>query len=198
MFMSRNGWDQTKSNAAFRIAARVRADLRIVSVGSGLTCNGDFGCLYFDIVSYFNDTTSIRQPASCARLESDCEPDQRQLRHPSAPDYYETSERPGQVSALRLIGDNALIYQGLGKAYYQYVNIGAAIGPEEDFIHKSESYADRIFELERRLKEPGVSDLFARALCEGQLRRKLNNSVLCNRDQRCLTIDRLDRLKGSP
>ena len=51
-------------------------------------------------------------------------------------------------AALRLIGDNALIYQGLGEAYFQYVNIGAAIGREEEFIRKSERCADEIFALE--------------------------------------------------
>ena len=51
-------------------------------------------------------------------------------------------------AALRLIGDNALIYQGLGVAYFQYVNIGAAIGREEEFIHKSEWCVNKIFALE--------------------------------------------------
>jgi len=51
-------------------------------------------------------------------------------------------------AALRLIGENALIYQGLGEAYYQYVNIGAAIGREEEFIQKSEDCAEKIFALE--------------------------------------------------
>jgi TolB-like protein len=51
-------------------------------------------------------------------------------------------------AALRLIGDNALIYQGLGEAYFQYVNIGAVIGREEEFIQKSERCVDKIFELE--------------------------------------------------
>jgi serine/threonine protein kinase/Flp pilus assembly protein TadD len=51
-------------------------------------------------------------------------------------------------AALRLIGDNALIYQGLGEAYFQYVNIGAAIGREEEFIQKSERCVDKIFALE--------------------------------------------------
>src|SRR2546426_295342 len=51
-------------------------------------------------------------------------------------------------AALRLIGDNALIYQGLGEAYFQYVNIGAAIGREEEFIHRSERCVDKIFALE--------------------------------------------------
>jgi serine/threonine protein kinase len=51
-------------------------------------------------------------------------------------------------AALRLVGDNVLIYQGLGEAYFQYVNIGAAIGREEEIIQKSESCVDKIFALE--------------------------------------------------
>ena len=51
-------------------------------------------------------------------------------------------------AALRLIGDNVLVYQGLGVAYFQYVNIGAAIGREEEFIKKAEWCADKIFALE--------------------------------------------------
>jgi TolB-like protein len=51
-------------------------------------------------------------------------------------------------AALELIGDNALIYQGLGEAYFQYVNIGAAIGREEEFIQNAESCVDKIFSLE--------------------------------------------------
>jgi eukaryotic-like serine/threonine-protein kinase len=51
-------------------------------------------------------------------------------------------------AALRLVGDNALIYQGLGEAYYQCVNIGVASGREEEYIRKAESCADRIFALE--------------------------------------------------
>ncbi len=51
-------------------------------------------------------------------------------------------------SALELIGDNAVLYQGLGEAYFQYVNIGAAIGREEEYIGKAESYTDKIFALE--------------------------------------------------
>jgi tetratricopeptide (TPR) repeat protein len=51
-------------------------------------------------------------------------------------------------AALRLVGDNALLYQGLGVAYFQYVNAGAAIGREEEFIKKSEWCADKIFALE--------------------------------------------------
>ena len=51
-------------------------------------------------------------------------------------------------AALELIGDNALVYQGLGVAYFQYVNIGMAIGKEEEFIGKAEGCADKIFALE--------------------------------------------------
>ena len=51
-------------------------------------------------------------------------------------------------AAQRLVGDNALVFQGLGEAYFQYVNIGAAIGREEEFVLKSERYADQIFALE--------------------------------------------------
>ncbi|MEJ2189285.1 MAG: protein kinase [Acidobacteriota bacterium] len=51
-------------------------------------------------------------------------------------------------AALDLIGDNALIYQGLGEAYFQYVNIGAAIGREEELIRNAEECVDKIFALE--------------------------------------------------
>jgi tetratricopeptide (TPR) repeat protein len=51
-------------------------------------------------------------------------------------------------AALELIGDNALIYQGLGETYFQYVNIGAAIGREEELIRKAEDCVDKIFALE--------------------------------------------------
>ena len=51
-------------------------------------------------------------------------------------------------AALRLVGDNALIYQGLGVAYFQYVNIGVAVGKEEEYIKKAEWCADKIFALE--------------------------------------------------
>jgi TolB-like protein len=51
-------------------------------------------------------------------------------------------------AALRLVGDNALIYQGLGEAFFQYVNIGAATGREEEFIGKAERCAEEIFALE--------------------------------------------------
>jgi TolB-like protein/Tfp pilus assembly protein PilF len=51
-------------------------------------------------------------------------------------------------AALDLIGDNALIYQGLGEAYFQYVNIGAAIGREEELIGKAEDCVNKIFALD--------------------------------------------------
>jgi TolB-like protein len=51
-------------------------------------------------------------------------------------------------AALRLVGDNALVYQGLGEAYFQCVNIGAASAREEEYIRKAEWCADRIFALE--------------------------------------------------
>jgi hypothetical protein len=38
-------------------------------------------------------------------------------------------------AALELVGDNALIYQGLGEAYFQYVNIGAAVGAKDEALH---------------------------------------------------------------
>lgn len=51
-------------------------------------------------------------------------------------------------AALHLIGDNVLLYQGLGVAYFQYVNIGAAIGREEEYLGNAERCAERIFALE--------------------------------------------------
>jgi tetratricopeptide (TPR) repeat protein len=51
-------------------------------------------------------------------------------------------------AALRLAGDNAVVYQGLGEAYFQYVNIGIASGREEEYLRRAESCADRIFALE--------------------------------------------------
>jgi non-specific serine/threonine protein kinase len=47
-----------------------------------------------------------------------------------------------------MIGDNALLYQALGEAYYQSVNIGVAIGREDEYLRKAEWCADKIFELE--------------------------------------------------
>ncbi len=51
-------------------------------------------------------------------------------------------------AGLALIGDNALLYQGLGEAYFQAINIGAAGGREEEYITKAERCAEKIFALE--------------------------------------------------
>ena len=51
-------------------------------------------------------------------------------------------------AALSLIGDNALILEGLGVAYFQYVNIGAAVGQEEAYLAKADACAQRIFALD--------------------------------------------------
>jgi TolB-like protein/Tfp pilus assembly protein PilF len=51
-------------------------------------------------------------------------------------------------AGLALIGDNALLYQGLGEAYFQSINIGIAGGREEEYIKKAESCAEKIFALE--------------------------------------------------
>ena len=54
--MSRNGCVQTKSNAAFRIAARVRSDLTILADGWGLTCRGDIDSVFSDMMLEINVT----------------------------------------------------------------------------------------------------------------------------------------------
>ena len=59
--MSRNGRDQRKSNAEFRIAARVRSDLPILGVGFGLTRNGDNDCFLSNITSDKHDAMSVCQ-----------------------------------------------------------------------------------------------------------------------------------------
>ncbi len=51
-------------------------------------------------------------------------------------------------AGLALIGDNALLYQGLGEAYFQAINIGAAGGREEEYITKAERCAEKIFALD--------------------------------------------------
>jgi len=71
-------------------------------------------------------------------------------------------------AALRLIGDNALLYQGLGVAYFQYVNVGAAIGREEEFIKKSEWCADKIFALDPESPR-GYLVRAALQLCRGEI-----------------------------
>ena len=44
------------------MAARVRADLLTVGTACGLTCNGDFNWLFFDMMSLYNNATSLCQP----------------------------------------------------------------------------------------------------------------------------------------
>ncbi|UCF35886.1 MAG: protein kinase [Acidobacteriota bacterium] len=51
-------------------------------------------------------------------------------------------------AALGLIGENVLLYRGLGEAYFQSVNLGVAGGTEEEHIAKAEWCAERIFALE--------------------------------------------------
>ncbi len=51
-------------------------------------------------------------------------------------------------AGLELVGGNALLYQGLGEAYFQAINIGAAGGREEEFIEKAERCSEKIFALE--------------------------------------------------
>ena len=62
--MSRYGCDQTKSNAALRIAARVRSDLPILGTASGLTCSGDDVLFVSDTMSEPNDSLSVCQVES--------------------------------------------------------------------------------------------------------------------------------------
>jgi TolB-like protein/Flp pilus assembly protein TadD len=84
-------------------------------------------------------------------------------------------------AALQLVGDNALIYQGLGEAYFQYVNIGAATGREEEFIQKAESCVDKIFVLEPESPRG--------YLVRAQVRMARGNIHDCSRDfQRVLQV----------
>ena len=46
---------------------------------------------------------------------------------------------------LEIIGENAVIYAGLGYAFAQYVNAGLK---HEEYIHKAEEYAEKALELE--------------------------------------------------
>jgi len=46
---------------------------------------------------------------------------------------------------LKIIGENALLYTGLGYAYAQYVNIGVG---HEEYVNKAEEYAKMALELE--------------------------------------------------
>ena len=69
--MSRNGCDQMRSKAAFRIVARVRSALPILSVGCGLIRREDNEFSISDIVSEYTDTLSACQgvePCFATRL----------------------------------------------------------------------------------------------------------------------------------
>ena len=52
--MSRNGRDQMSSSAAFRMAARVRSALPILSTGCGLTRSRDDDCFKTDTMSCYH------------------------------------------------------------------------------------------------------------------------------------------------
>ena len=59
--MSRNGRVQTKSNASFRIAARVRSDFAIFVDCWGLTWSGEGDLVFRDMMSEINDIMSVCQ-----------------------------------------------------------------------------------------------------------------------------------------
>jgi len=65
--MSRNGCDQINSSAASRIAARVRSDLPILGVGSGVARGLGDDLLISDMVSYIIRTMSVGQTARSRR-----------------------------------------------------------------------------------------------------------------------------------
>lgn len=48
-------------------------------------------------------------------------------------------------NGLRIVGDNALIYAGLGHVYWQYVNAGFK---PDDYIEKAEECINKVFELD--------------------------------------------------
>jgi non-specific serine/threonine protein kinase len=48
-------------------------------------------------------------------------------------------------NGLEIIGENALLYAGIGEVYFNYVNIGVR---QEDYIDKAEEYVKRAFELD--------------------------------------------------
>jgi tetratricopeptide (TPR) repeat protein len=48
--------------------------------------------------------------------------------------------------AIEIVGENALLYFGLGYAYFGYENIGTK--PDEFYLTKAEEYARKVFELE--------------------------------------------------
>jgi non-specific serine/threonine protein kinase len=47
--------------------------------------------------------------------------------------------------SLSIVGDNALIYAGLGYVYWQYANLGIS---QEDYIEKAEDCVEKVFELD--------------------------------------------------
>lgn len=59
--ISRNGRDQMNSSAALRMAARVRSDFVILSVGCGLARRRDDNFLIIGIISEYTDTVSVCQ-----------------------------------------------------------------------------------------------------------------------------------------
>ena len=53
-------------------------------------------------------------------------------------------------SGLDIIGENPVLYAGMGYVYYQYVNIGEA---QEEYIKKAEDYAKRALVLDKKSSE---------------------------------------------
>ena len=49
-------------------------------------------------------------------------------------------------NGLDIVGENALLYAGMGYVYWQYVNSGIKV--EEEYLQKVEEYAKKVFELE--------------------------------------------------
>jgi non-specific serine/threonine protein kinase len=47
---------------------------------------------------------------------------------------------------IDIVGDNALLYAGMGFVYWQYFNTGIKV--DEGYLDKAEAYADKIFEME--------------------------------------------------
>jgi non-specific serine/threonine protein kinase len=60
------------------------------------------------------------------------------------------SARAHLVKAIEIIGENALLYSGLSFVYWQYVNVGAS---QEEYIEKSEEYAQMALDLDPNLPE---------------------------------------------
>jgi len=49
-------------------------------------------------------------------------------------------------NGLDIVGENALLYAGMGYVYWQYVNSGIEV--KEEYLQKAEEYAKKVFELE--------------------------------------------------